>query len=261
MPELKEVFEMVAERSEPDLDSWNQQEDRQRRIARNRKVGVFVLAATIAVAAFVLILRADDRGGGPTPVGTDTTSSPRQVATNFAEAYGSFDADRAIAALANDADISGLILGPADKEGTEPPLRLNLEMLDATGFKQLLGRCEVTQTGSSATIVQCPFDFFIAGSDYGGQGAAPFTGAFYDLSVEGGKIIHASVDWGGNLAEVWRDFTDWVSQNHPHDLSSMFTDDTYSTIRLNRGSIGLWRRNLYRYVERPPFPCVPEMPC
>jgi hypothetical protein len=260
MPELKEVFEMVTKQSEPDLDSWNQQEERHRRTARNRKVGVFVLAAAIAVVAMVFILRADD-GTDSTTVGTDATSTPQQIATSFAEAYGAFDADRAITYLADDADISGLMLGPADVEGTETLVRLNLAMLDATGFVQLLGPCEEINRGSPASVVRCPFDFFIADSDYGGQSSAPFTGASYDLSVEGGKITHASVDWAGPLAGLWKDFTDWVSQNHPDDLSSMFADDTYATIRLNERSGSLWRVNLYRYVERPPFPCVPQMPC
>jgi len=51
MPELKEVFEMVTNQTEPDLDSWKQQDERQRRTARNRKLGVFALAAAIARSA------------------------------------------------------------------------------------------------------------------------------------------------------------------------------------------------------------------
>ena len=35
MPELKEVFDMVTNQTEPDLDSWGQQDERQRRTARD----------------------------------------------------------------------------------------------------------------------------------------------------------------------------------------------------------------------------------
>ena len=259
MPELKEVFDMVTNQTEPDLDSWKQQDERQRRTARNRKLGVFALAAAIAVVAFVMILRADD-GSRSTTVGTDVMSSPERIASSFVGAYGSFDADKAIGYLADDADISGLLLGPTHVEGVESELRLNLAMLDAAGFIQLLGPCEVAQTAGSATTVQCPFDFHIAGSDYGGQGSAPVTGAFYDLSVDGDEITGASVDWGRDLASVWKEFADWVSREHPGDAVSMFTDDSHATIRMSEESIPLWRRNLYRYVETSPF-CLAAPHC
>ena len=258
MPELKEVFDMVTNQTEPDLDSWNKQEERQRRTARDRKVGALVLVAAIAVAAAVVLIRADD-GARTTTVGTDTTSSPQRVATSFAESYGAFDAAGAIDHLADDADVSGLMLGPADVD-TEAAFRLNMRMLDATGFTQLLGPCEVTQTGGTVSVVQCPFDFFIAGSDYGGQGAAPFGGGSYEVKVDGDEITQASVDWGRNFSGTWKEFALWVSREHPNDAASMFTDDSPTAIRLSEDSVRLWRLNLYRYVETPPF-CVVAPQC
>jgi Tol biopolymer transport system component len=70
MPELKEVFDMVTKQTEPDLDSWNQQEHRQRRAARNRKIGgLVVAAAVIGAVALVLSLSLggtpEERTGGP----------------------------------------------------------------------------------------------------------------------------------------------------------------------------------------------------
>lgn len=55
MTELKEVFEMTTKQMEPDQDSWNQQERRQRRTARNRKVGALVVAAAIGLAVVLLM--------------------------------------------------------------------------------------------------------------------------------------------------------------------------------------------------------------
>ena len=56
MHELKEVFDMVVKQAEPDLGSWNDQERRQRRTARNRKIGAFaVVAALLAGAAIVAL--------------------------------------------------------------------------------------------------------------------------------------------------------------------------------------------------------------
>jgi Tol biopolymer transport system component len=56
MLELREVFEMVTKQTEPDLDSWKQQEDRQRRRARNQKLVAIAVAAAAVVAAGVFVL-------------------------------------------------------------------------------------------------------------------------------------------------------------------------------------------------------------
>jgi len=50
MNDLREVFEMVTKQTEPDLDSWKQQEERQRRASRNRKAAAIGLVAAIAAA-------------------------------------------------------------------------------------------------------------------------------------------------------------------------------------------------------------------
>ncbi len=54
MPDLKEVFEMVSHKVEPDLDAWNEQVRLRRRSARNRKVGALVLASALALATAVV---------------------------------------------------------------------------------------------------------------------------------------------------------------------------------------------------------------
>lgn len=61
MPELREVFEMVKQQIEPDVDSFKEQERRMRRTSRNRKLGVYGLVAALAAAmAFVVV-----GAGGP----------------------------------------------------------------------------------------------------------------------------------------------------------------------------------------------------
>jgi Tol biopolymer transport system component len=58
---------MVTKQTEPDLDSWKKQEDRQRSRARNRRVGAIVVAAAaaIAIGVFALVSRP---GSGTTSV-------------------------------------------------------------------------------------------------------------------------------------------------------------------------------------------------
>lgn len=76
MTELREVFEMVTKQTEPDQDSWKQQERRQRRTARNRKAGAIGLAAALIAGAVVFgvaTLRSGENGPDPAHTGpTDT---------------------------------------------------------------------------------------------------------------------------------------------------------------------------------------------
>ena len=55
MPDLREVFELTTKQmGEPDVDSWREQEKRQRHASRNKKVGAIAVAAVLAGAGVVL---------------------------------------------------------------------------------------------------------------------------------------------------------------------------------------------------------------
>jgi Tol biopolymer transport system component len=75
MLELREVFEMVTKQTEPDLDSWKKQGDRQRRTARNRRLGAIAVAAAVIVGVGVFIL-ASRPGNGTTPIDQAPTPVP-----------------------------------------------------------------------------------------------------------------------------------------------------------------------------------------
>ena len=62
----------------------------------------------------------------------------------FVEAYGAFDVDKAVAYLAEDADISQLMtsVGVHDVEGTVEEFRLLISWLKAVDYEQLLDSCE-----------------------------------------------------------------------------------------------------------------------
>ena len=80
MPELKEVFAMITEQTEPDLGSWKEQERRQRRTSRNRKIGAIAVAAAIVVAAVVVIPAARDDTTAP---GNDASVRPEPGADSY----------------------------------------------------------------------------------------------------------------------------------------------------------------------------------
>lgn len=76
MPELREVFEMTTKQMEPEADAWREQEGRQRRSTRTKRIGAFALVASIVVVAVALIL--GTRGGedGTTPAVDPQTVAP-----------------------------------------------------------------------------------------------------------------------------------------------------------------------------------------
>jgi len=67
MPDLREVFEMVKQQTEPDLDSWAEQERRMRQQQRKQKIGAFALVAMFAVAAFVFVVSSQNDDGDAIP--------------------------------------------------------------------------------------------------------------------------------------------------------------------------------------------------
>ncbi len=75
MPELREVFEVTTKQmGEPDLDSWREQERRQRNVTRKRKLGAIAVAAALMIAGVVVavsVLGSDD-GQQMTP-GSEST--------------------------------------------------------------------------------------------------------------------------------------------------------------------------------------------
>jgi Tol biopolymer transport system component len=73
MPELKEVFDVVTKQTEPDLDSWREQEQRQRRTARNRRVGAFALVAALGIVATLIAVNSLPDRRGTDQVGDDPT--------------------------------------------------------------------------------------------------------------------------------------------------------------------------------------------
>ena len=77
MSELREVFEMVTKQTEPDVDAWKDQERRQHKANRNRKIGAIAVVAMLVAAAVALgisALGSDDVQ--PAGSGTKPTPSP-----------------------------------------------------------------------------------------------------------------------------------------------------------------------------------------
>lgn len=210
----------------------------------------------IGVAAALLVLAACD-GGGEAPA-TDEPPSPaadadaEEVASSFVEAYGAFDAEAAITYLAPDAailDLIGSVGAHRGVEGTPEELPLLISLLRAEGYRQTLDSCEAQGDSASGTMVHCTFDFHLFGSDRLGLG--PYSGSYFDLTIDDGEIVRASKYW--EIAEfspqMWDPFAEWVSTTYPADAAVMYEDETYTGVRLSEESIPLWERHVREYVK------------
>lgn len=83
MPDLKEAFEMVKQQTEPDQDSWAEQERRIRQSQRKRKYGALALVAALAVMMAIVVasnLGADDQGVGPASGGPSIVPAGSELA-------------------------------------------------------------------------------------------------------------------------------------------------------------------------------------
>ena len=84
MPELREVFEMTTKQmGEPDVDSWREQEKRQRNANRNKKLGAFAVAAAIVLVAVVWIVGIRGGEDTSTPADEPGTVAPGGVSGPF----------------------------------------------------------------------------------------------------------------------------------------------------------------------------------
>ena len=210
----------------------------------------------IGVTAALLFLAACD-GGGEAPA-TDEPPTPaadadaEEVASSFVEAYGAFDAEEAITYLAPDAailDLIGSVGAHRGVEGTPDELRLLISLLEAEGYEQMLESCEELGSSASGTSLRCTFDFHLFGSDEIGLG--PYSGSYFDLTIDDGEIVRASKYWEIEefSPQMWEPFAEWVSTTYPADAAVMYEDETYSGVRLSEESIPLWERHVREYVK------------
>ena len=207
-----------------------------------RLLVVAAAAALLVIGAFAAYQSRDDEASGPPPM---------EVATSFLEAYGAFDAERAITYLADDADISTLIgsVGAQGVEGTPEEFRLLVSLAKATGYKQKLISCEELGTSAAGSGVRCTSDYHNFRSDEIGRG--PFSPVSFDLTVRDGEIVRAQQDFGIEefSTQMWEPFASWVSKTYPEDAAVMYEDGGTSGMRLTRESIRLWERHTRGDVE------------
>ena len=221
--------------------------------------GAFAVAAVWIVATGGPFARSDaPTASGPTlavattavigpPTVNPADASAEEAARGFLDAYATFDAEKAMTYVADDADLKGVIDAqvPASTEG----LSLMLSLLKAVGYVQTVTSCEAAAFGSGTSVV-CDYDFCALGSHQIGR--VPFSGSSFVFTVRDGAIVRASQHWNLDkfVPQMGEPFAEWVSSTYPKDAAVMYLDGTPSRgFRLSSESIRLWERHTPEYVE------------
>jgi hypothetical protein len=171
-------------------------------------------------------------------------AATEELAREFLDAYGAFDADRAITYLTDDAI--------AESWGSPEQFRLEVSLRAAQGYKQMIDACEQLDDQPSGIRLRCSFDLHALRSDEIGRG--PYTGNRWDLTVRAGKIVSASTTWAfmtnGFAREMWEPFANWVAAEHPNDIATMYEDPKglAGSLRTEE-SVRLWEQRTREYVE------------
>jgi hypothetical protein len=219
-------------------------------LSGSRTQGRTLAWVTGAVGITTLVVVATAVGGW---LGVDKANNPAQnperpeaVAREFLDAYGSFDADRALSYLSTDAMAQGVV-----EEGRTTPeqLRLGIASERALGYKQTIRGCEHQGNSVSGINLRCAFDFHAIGSDEIGLG--PFTGNYWSLTVRDGKIVSAQreVEFNNGFGDqIWEPFAKWVSIEHPDDALALGTDESQGTQPVTADSIRLSEQRSAEYL-------------
>jgi len=200
---------------------------------------------TIAAGTLAMVVSSTAAGAAEAP---PKATKAERVAEHFLDAYGKFDATRALKYLSED----GVVTGSGTTGipwGSRDEFRKEVAMAKARRIKQHVIGCDEQGTSGAGVAVQCAFEFDGFRSDEVGLG--PYTDNTWDFVVRNGKISSAVATWAyitnGFSAERWEPFRRWVASAHPEEMSTMYAADD-GGFGIDKPSIGLWERRLKEWV-------------
>jgi hypothetical protein len=206
----------------------------------------------IRMAVVVLAVAGIASCGGTDHGATTTTSessgigsttlagaSAVDVARGFVDAYGAFDADRALSFLTDEV--------VAARWDSPESFRLHLDVLKAMGYEQAITGC--APSGQSGA--RCDYDFQAIRS--GELGLGPYTGNTWDFGVRDGRIAALAqviaYEANGFSDQVWEPFAEWIATIHPGDVATMYDGPGQSDFRPTEESARLWEQRSREYAQ------------
>ena len=248
MSELKEIFDVVAEQSEPEVDAWTQLERRKRRSALGRRIGTVLLAAVVVAVAFGLAFRLAERDEK-----TGVTPPPKEPADTRLDLYvfdpGTSEMDGVL--LAN-GDQSDPEMSPDGTrvvyEGTVDGSCCQIFLREADGATRQLTALDagaenptwspdgtrIAFTSGTEQNTVNP-DIFVMNADGTGlrrlggtssfdgapdwspngetiafQGGAEDSGSIWTISVQTGELTRLTKPWVGDSSPAWSPDGQWI---------------------------------------------------
>jgi Tol biopolymer transport system component len=196
MLELREVFEMVTEQTEPDLDSWKRQEDRQHRTARNRRLAVIALVAAFALVFGIFAWTARP-GKDNVPLGSVTPSVPIPA---FGAQIVGLDGTALAGIPGLPADAYGLQLSPdgttvafMTEGGSLGDGKVATIRMDGTDMRILTDNTNNTGDAQDA----------VSWSPDGSQIAYAANGDIYTMDADGTNVLQLTTDPAGDYHPDW----------------------------------------------------------
>jgi Tol biopolymer transport system component len=176
-----------------------------------------------------------------------TEPSAIEIALGFLDAYGAYDADRALSYLTDEAIDDAR---PVEIARTPEEFRLELALLEAIHYRHTITGCEEVSESPAGTAIRCTFDMHEFGSDEVGLG--PYTDNYWDLTVRDGTLTAAVSSWAfdtnGSSHERWEPFADWVRRNYPDEVLALYTDDSQVQFVDSEEAVLLLARRVNEFV-------------
>ena len=168
-------------------------------------------------------------------------AAPEEIARGFLDAYGDYDAERAMTYLTDDA-IASIAFTPEE-------LALTLAMMEAHRWKQTITGCEQQGDSPDGVTIRCTFDLHLLGSDQLGLG--PYSDNYWDLTIRDGRIVvHVAWSSRSTPTESPRCSTPSPSGSPPSTptTSTPCSRRTRRMFRLTEDSVRLWAQRVPEYV-------------
>jgi hypothetical protein len=201
---------------------------------------------TVLVACGVLLLAPGDMASSRTVATPAPVTKAERVAKRFVDAYGAYDASRALKYLSKE----GIATGSGHTSlswGSPEQFRKEVAMNRARHIEQKPPVCEQQGDSAEGTTVRCAFDFHAFRSDEIGRG--PFGDNYWELVVRDGKVRSAVSTWAyltnGFSAQMWEPFQRWVTSAHPEDVQTLYP---VGDPPITDQGIRLWERRLREWA-------------
>ena len=226
------------------VDPMTQIVDLKREVKTRQRTGAVatgVVVLALVVGALALTTRWVGSDESAPPAGPSVTTQAQRVAAGFFAAYDTYDADRMLTFLSDEA----VAMSWDSPEG----LRGDAAWREAAGWTELRDPCQIGDSSGNRVDIRCDYRLRALGSERLGRG--PYGDNYWSLHVQDGQIVFARNEFtytsNGFSGEMWEPFAAFVQSTYPGDADLMYNADR-SASKHGPQSVQLWEQHIDDYV-------------